>query len=221
MDSFFRQFKSVSDAMKEDLNRSKNGGTSQFSDRQRHLIKLIFSYMMSCKWQDTESTKKLMEVWDLPDSKAAERLNISANTVRSKRSSASKKLFDKLGEDVFNVLLSGDDKSLSRLERKLKYLTMGYDEVFKFVPKKVIDSAMLVPRSDDKNYDIRECKDELMFLARFDMIDMTESFMQIDSDKLAFLLEILMDCSFSGIDKASIVSLILRAQRKLKNGMRS
>lgn len=221
MDSFFRQFKTNADAMNEDFNRSKNGGTSQFNDKQRQLIKLIFSYMMSCKWQDTESTKKLMTVWTLPDSKAAERLNISANTVRSKRSTASKKLFDKLGKDVFEVLLSGDDKRLSRLESKLKFLTMGYDEVSNFVPQRVIDSAMLVPRSDDKNYDIRECKYELMFLARFDMIDMTENFMQIDSDKLAFLLEILMVCSFGGIDKASIVSFILQAQRKLKNGMRS
>lgn len=159
-----------------------------------------------------------MTVINLKDSQAAERLNISNNTVRSLRSVASSRLFDKLGSDCFDIIRFGDEKKLSLLCYKLRYLIEGYDDVFTFIPRGIVDSAMLEPRESDKKYPFRDCKKELMFLARFDILDMIRTLETLDEDKLAFIIEILMQANvFCGEKEKETVTIhILRAEEELK-----
>lgn len=217
--SFFREFFYLKNDVSEDIKNSKNGNIERrFSDNAVLCVKLIWTYMMSCKWHNTERTKKLMTYINMKDSVIAEKLKISSNTVRSHKSKYSAALYKRIGGDCFDIIYSGDERKLSLLIRKLRCLVDGYEDIHSFVPERIIDAVMLTPRESDKVYEINECKKEMMYLARFSMIDMARSFDNLDEDRLAFLLEALMDANPHTDQefKEKLLSFVLIAEDTLK-----
>ena len=175
--------------------------------------------MMSCKWHNTERTKRLMTFITLKDSEIAERLNIENNTVRCHKSNYSAKLYEKLGDDCFTIVCSSDERAKRNLIYKLRYLIDGYSDISSFVPSSVVDSIMLTPREGDQVYDFKDCIKEITFLARFSLIDMARSIDNLDEDKLAFIFEVLMDANAhtNELQKEKLIKLILMGEDKIKD----
>lgn len=152
----------------------------------------------------------------LSDSKAAEKMGVSSNTIRSMRSTASNKLFSLIGADCFDIIRCGSSEERSRLKYKLLMLVKGYDDIKRFIPKQIIDEALKVERTQDKEYSIKDCVSELRFLGRFDMIDLHESVTSLDEDKLAFVIETLMGMSGSDL-QFEILSGIIKSSESFKS----
>jgi hypothetical protein len=59
--SFFSRFFAVSKDIANDIKNSQNGVSERrYSQNSVLCMKLIRTYMMSCKWHNTERTKRLM-----------------------------------------------------------------------------------------------------------------------------------------------------------------
>ena len=114
--SFFSRFFAVSKDIVNDIKNSQNGVSERrYSQNSVLCMKLIWTYMMSCKWHNTERTKRLMTFITLKDSEIAERLNIENNTVRCHKSNYSAKLYEKLGDDCFTIVCSSDERAKRNL----------------------------------------------------------------------------------------------------------
>lgn len=209
--SFFKQVERLSREMRQ----ARRDGSEAFSPPAVHCFKLLFTYMMSCKWHDTRRNRELMTYITLSDSKAAEKMGVSSNTVRSMRSTASNKLFSLIGADCFDIIRCGSSEERNRLKYKLLMLVKGYDDIKRFIPKQIIDEALKVERTQDKEYSIKDCVSELRFLGRFDMIDLHESVISLDEDKLAFVIETLMGMSGSDL-QFEILSGIIQSSESFK-----
>lgn len=218
--SFFSRFFAIRKDIANDIKNSQNGVSERrYSQNSVLCMKLIWTYMMSCKWHNTERTKRLMTFITLKDSEIAERLNIENNTVRCHKSNYSAKLYEKLGDDCFTIVCSSDERAKRNLIYKLRYLIDGYSDISSFVPSSVVDSIMLTPREGDQVYDFKDCIKEITFLARFSLIDMARSIDNLDEDKLAFIFEVLMDANAhtNELQKEKLIKLILMGEDKIKD----
>ena len=133
--SFFKQFF----RLRSDMIKAKSNGSGGFSTLAVKCTKMVYTYMMSCKWHDTRRNRDLMTCIELTDSKAAEKMGITTSGVRSMRSLASQKLFSILGEDCFDIIRFGDSKALHELYIRLILVSRGYDNIIEHLPKQLTD----------------------------------------------------------------------------------
>ena len=186
--SFFKQFF----RLRDELNEARSLGTGEFTEKAGYCLKLVYTYMMSCKWHDTRRNRDLMTYIELPDSKAAEKMGLSANTVRSMRSVASNKLFTILGADCFDIIRFGDVEAQWQLACRLSVLNRGYDDMLSFLPMKLKDALFGAIRCSGGEFTLKECARELKLIARYDLLALDNQLDKLDAEHLAYIADVLI-----------------------------
>ena len=212
--SFFKQYL----RLRNEIIKARTEGLSEFSPLAVTCTKMIYTFMMSCKWHDTRRNRDLMTCIELPDSKAAEKMNISKSAVRSMRSVASRQLFAALGEDCFDIIHFGDSNAMRELHCRLIVLTRGYDDMSKLLPEQLSDKLVSFVGDSDKEFTVDECEHELMLIARYDLLAIDKLIDNVDNEKLAYIAEILIGAERSDMRSEvlkRIVSLSLNLSQKI------
>ena len=141
----------------------------------------------------------------------ASKLCISEVSVRKLRSNLSQALYDKLGYDVVDKILFGDDldmrsvnESLSLAEIDVSVSDLVPWELIKFIDTQVdIDS--------ENTYDIGDFELELSFLKRHLLKTIKTEALECDLDKLRFLLSELRNASYdSKVDRYILKNLLFK-----------
>lgn len=210
-------YRLVGDISDDQKNSSQNGVEPYYSSLAVEVTNLLMDYIWSCLWRNTPRTKQLVETINMKPEKAAIILQINPSTVRSARSQISAILYEEFGGDVFDVIRSNNKARLEELKFRLIYKSRGYDDASNFIPKIVIDEVFGRRRVSDRSYKAKECRRELQFIAKYDVINMLRILDTLDKDKLAFLLENLLDRSTSAnkFDNKSCVKGLLTMGKRI------
>lgn len=169
----------------------------------------------SCVWCDTEKTRQMMRYIDRKSVEAAKLSDISPNTVRSARSKASQRLYRIFGDDVFEGIICGDEKSCKRTITIAKALTKGYDRIENFVPDAVLHHVEERSCCNEKQYELSEIQSELTFLRSYNQIRMKNVMNALDTDKLAYIFSILKPSSLTYGEDVSVNMQKLRFLSKI------
>lgn len=172
-----------------DINKSRNMPDCKYTSLGIECTKMLWTYILSCKWNDTRRVRDIVGTMRLSSAEAAKSLGISANTVRSTRSKINDKLHSILGNDIFDIIRFGNEKQQTELLMKLNYLLSGYSNADNFVPEIVIDKIFEKGAVAQKSYELKELKNELIFLAKYDVINMMRTLDVINEDKLRYILQ--------------------------------
>lgn len=154
-------------------------------------LSLLKGYVFSCAWCNTEKTRLLMRNIRKKAVDVAEITGVSANTVRSARSQASKKLFSIFGSDVFDGIKFGDKKVCNRTITIVRVLNEGYSDVENYIPDIILRELEKTPAVLDEQYDFPELKCEVEFIRRYSLISMMKNFNSLDMKKLRYLFGVL------------------------------
>lgn len=141
----------------------------------------------------------------------ANKLCISESSVRKLRSNLSQALYDKMGYDVVDKILFGDELDMRSVKESLDLAEMDVS-VSDLVPWELvrfIDSQADV--ESEKTYDVGDFELELAFLRRHLLKTIKTEALDCDLDKLRFLLTRLRGESFSSdVDKYILKSLLFK-----------
>lgn len=147
-------------------------------------------FVYSCAWSNTEKTRLLMRNIHRKAIDAAKITGVSANTVRSARSQASKKLFGMFGDDVFDGMIVGDKQICYFTLNLIKVIHEGYDRPETFLPEPILQKLEGMAGNCTTTYELKELTEELLFFKQYSMISMMKQFSNLDPEKLSFLFRI-------------------------------
>ena len=203
--------------LKEDINKDivrQNEGIvrPEFSEVAVRCFLLFSEYLGRAAFAPTPKNKELMKLIDLDNSVIADRMGITESTIRSKKCVAAKEISRQLGDNVIDVIRSGNDFEIERLATKIRTL-MLYRHPTDWLPEGIVEQYAGV--YNGKAYDIKsECKNELRYLAAMDVNLQTN----VDPDKMKYLLYLLAgnrvsECNYKRI---AILHKIFSLQLQLK-----
>lgn len=203
--------------LKEDINKDivrQNEGIvrPEFSEVAVRCFLLLSEYLGRAAFAPTPKNKELMKLIDLDNSVIAERMGITESTVRAKKCVAAKEIARQLGDNVIDVIRSGNEFEIERLATKIRTL-MLYRHPTDWLPEGIIEQYAGV--YNGKAYDIKtECKDELRYLAAMDVNLQTN----VDPEKMKYLLYLLAGNRVSGCNykRIAILHKVFSLQLQLK-----
>ena len=164
------------------------------SDEYKLSIETLSSlkaFVASCIWSDTEKTHVLIRNIHRRAVDAAKITGVSANTVRSARSQASKKLFGIFGDDVFEGIICSDKKICNRTLALINVVNKGFEHVENYIPESILQKLEGMSLNSDKVFKLNELSEEFDFFKIYNTISMQKNFEKLDKDKLVFTFKIL------------------------------
>lgn len=121
----------------------------------------------------------------------AKKMKISEEAVRLARKRVSDDLYAVLGEDVVERITLGkihDCKSVYNNIQTIKYMYDTYDFILESVMD-CLDNAYI--GDGNEKFDLRECKDEIIFLSMFTLMRFELLVETLDSDKLNYVIRLI------------------------------
>lgn len=140
----------------------------------------------------------------LPQTEAADTLNISVNSYNFKKGRLSRRLYDLFGEDFFNLLYDAD--GAEQIEARLS--DVGDVRKSSDVILKQFNDA--VKRHNvNGEYSLKDCELEIKLLTRYSRSFLEEALDSIDVDKLGYLIELLDGRAKNASDRNQLYDLII------------
>ena len=210
------------DLLAADVNadiRRVNIGSSEpmFTDKAVKCFLLLGEYINSAAFSLTAKNKAVMQMRDIDSAEVAKRLGVSESAVRSKKSVAAKLMSEQLGDDVFDIIRSGDDTKIEVLITKLRMI-MTYKRPVDWLQPSIMEWYNGGTYVDDRAYSLNECGKELRLLALLDRNLVTG----FDPDKLAFLIYLLSGNSIQGCNyqRGIVLHNVFALQEQLRQWLR-
>jgi hypothetical protein len=188
------------------------------SDEYKLSIETLSSlkvFVASCIWNDTDKTHVLIRNIYRRAVDAAKTAGVSANTVRSARSQASKKLFGIFGDDVFEGIIGSDIKICNRTLALISAVNNGFEHVENYIPESILQRLEGMSLNSDKVFKLNELSEEFNFFKNYNTISMQKNFEKLDKDKLVFTFKILKSELLDSKNNMSVNVQKLRALSKI------
>lgn len=210
------------DHLKVEINadiRRVNVGNSEpmFTDKAVKCFLLLGEYINSAAFSPTAKNKVVMQMRDIDSAEVAKRLGVSESAVRSKKSVAAKQMSEQLGDDVFEIIRSGDDGKIDVLITKLRML-IGYKRPSDWLQPSIVAWYNGGTYVDDRAYSLNECGKELRLLALLDK-NLVAGY---NPDKMAFLIYLLSGNSVQGChyQRGIVLHNVFALQEQLRQWLR-
>ncbi len=210
------------DLLASDINadiRRVNVGDSvpMFTDKAIKCFLLLGEYINSAAFSPTARNKAVMQMRDIDSGEVAKRLGVTESAVRSKKSVAAKQMTEQLGDEVFDVIRSGDDKKIEVLITKLRMI-MTYKRPVDWLQPSIMAWYNGGTYVADRAYSLSECGKELRLLALLDKNLVTG----YDPDKMAFLIYLLSGNSVQGCNyqRGIVLHNVFALQEQLRKWLR-
>jgi hypothetical protein len=208
--------------LKADVNadiKRVNFGNSQptFTDKAIKCYLLLGEYINSAAFSPTAKNKAVMQMRDMDSAEVARRLGVSESAVRSKKSVAAKQMSEQLGDDVFEIIRSGNDEKIDILITKLRML-IGYKRPADWLQPSIMAWYNGGTYVDDRVYSLNECSKELRLLALLDK-NLVAGY---NTDKMGFLIYLLSGNSVQGCkyQRGIVLHNVFALQEQLRQWLR-
>lgn len=209
--NFFVCLSETEQILAEELSENR---TENF-DLRIKTIRALKGFVYSCAWSNTEKTRLLMRNIHRRAVDVAKMTGVSANTVRSSRSQASKKLFRIFGNDIFDGIVIGDKKVCQRTLILIRSVKEGFDRVETFLPEIILQKLEGMTGCCTFDYDLKDLTEEMAFFKHYNTVSMMRRFSCLNPDKLSFLFSILQSDLFGDTGDAFVNVQKLRVLSKI------
>ena len=163
-------------------------------------ISEVKDWIKECHFTRYKAAREVLSQWGLPDTKAAENLNMTAGNIRYVRSTLSRELFALFGNDFCNYLDNGSNESYKDAV-KIFTLVKWNVKPFDFFPMEYLHIIESLPTEKSKEFfNAKDCRKEYEFLRSYSISSFKKKIESLDKNKLAYVLKVLKRESGSVLD---------------------
>ena len=216
--NFLNKFDRLTLDVNADIRRVNIGSSEpMFTDKAIKCFLLLGEYINSAAFSPTAKNKAVLQLRDVDSAEVARRLGVSESAVRSKKSVAAKQMSEQLGDDVFEIIRSGNDEKIDVLITKLRML-IGYKRPTDWLQPSIMAWYNGGSYVADRAYSLNECGKELRLLALLDE-NLVAGY---DPDKMAFLIYLLSGNSVQGChyQRGIVLHNVFALQEQLRHWLR-
>lgn len=176
-------------------------------DRRYELMQRLSDYIYSGAYSSHRFKDFILHNWNVENDILADKLGITVGRLRAIRSELSTGAIKRVGEGIVDDILSNDEKRMLKAEKVLDTVELECNVMFPVeILKYVKDKTSGIEA--DKSIQLKDCVKEAKFLQKHSMFAIKNELVDLDMNKMAYLLDIL-DYSGNSVDRAKLVNKII------------
>lgn len=173
------------------------------------LVEAVNDFVMAGSYTKCRKIDKLFSTHGMSQEKQALAIGVSVTNLRRIKSEVTQAALKALGDDIFEVIVSGTIKELRSATYRLKYgladvnLTEQFGVSFCEMVVSLVDDE-----ERDKEYDVGDCKPEVALLYWMSSMRYRKLISEVDPSRLNYLLRCLSKKTGTSDDRATIMRII-------------
>jgi hypothetical protein len=182
--------------------------------KQYKALQELLAYIHTGKWISTkDGLERVLDTLKDGIPNTAKKYQTTENSIRVGLSKASRKVKNKIGEEVLPMILQGDTEDALYIMRSN---TRSMQDVLLPQIKEYITSQIEATEIESKTYDLKECTPEIKFLYRYSKQRSQQQLKDLDFSKLNYLLQLLDVESTQKIEQRKLYNILNGVSSKEK-----